>query len=42
MYNLDPINWLSEANEDLRLYRLQRVGRQHMSLQELWEAWIHS
>lgn len=34
------MNWLDEANEDLRLYRLHRVGREHMTFEQLWEEWL--
>lgn len=34
------MGWLDEANEDLRLYRLKRVGRKNMSFYELWAEWI--
>jgi hypothetical protein len=37
---LEPTNLLDEANEDLRLYRLKRVGRQHMTFYELWREWL--
>jgi len=41
MTDLEPTNLLDEANEDLELYRLHRVGRQHMTFTELWLEWIH-
>jgi hypothetical protein len=34
------MSWLDEANEDLRLYRLRRVGWRNMSFESLWREWI--
>jgi hypothetical protein len=34
------MDWLSEANEDLRLYRLKRVGRKYLTFEQLWREWL--
>ena len=37
---LEPLNYLDEANEDLRIYRLRRVGRRHLSFEQMWREWL--
>ena len=41
MINLEPIEgMLDAANEDLRLYRLRRVGWRNMSFEDMWREWL--
>lgn len=40
MTNLEPLNWLEDAQLNLITYRLNRVGRKNMTNHQLWREWL--